>query len=154
MVESIYLIFYKILYMSIIGTITGTVILGITKVFDSKLSAKWKSMILLIPLLLFIIPINRIEINTNTEFTVSEVIQKVETTITDLPIKNKQNISHLEILEDTFDSENIQNAISSSNESTSKKIEDILYEIIPIVWLIRMYIRNMYAYYRQCCFNV
>jgi len=34
-------IFYKVLYMSLIGSILGILILVITKLFDNKLSAKW-----------------------------------------------------------------------------------------------------------------
>ena len=55
-------IFYKILYMSIIGTILGILILILTKLFDSKLSAKWKSLMWILPLLFLMIPIQRIEI--------------------------------------------------------------------------------------------
>lgn len=153
MIENMYLIFYKILYMSIVGSIVGTVILGIIKIFDSKLSAKWKSIMLLIPLLLFTIPINRIQVNTNTEFAVSEVIQKVETTITDLPIKNIQDNSHSEISEDTFVNDDAKN-INASNENENRNVKDIIYEIIPIIWMVRMHIRNMCTNYRQYRFNV
>ena len=49
--------FYKIVYMSIVGSILGMTILCITKLFDSKLSAKTKCFMWLIPLLFFMMPV-------------------------------------------------------------------------------------------------
>lgn len=135
MVEILCLIFYKILYMSIVGTIVGTVILGIIKIFDAKLSAKWKSIMLLVPLLLFAIPINRIQINTDTEFSVSTAIEKVETTLTDVPTRNKENISYNEHLKDTLLNTDTKE-ISNNSQYEGRNIKYVIYEIVPIVWIV------------------
>lgn len=54
-------IFYEILYMSIVGTFVGFVILILRKILDKRISPKWKCVIWGILLISFIIPI-KIEI--------------------------------------------------------------------------------------------
>lgn len=49
-------IFYKILYMSIISTIIGLIILIIQKIFDKKISPKWKCIIWLVYIFSLLIP--------------------------------------------------------------------------------------------------
>ena len=61
-------IFYKVLYMSIVGSILGILILIFTKILDNKISAKWKCCTLLIPVIFLMIPISRIQININSDF--------------------------------------------------------------------------------------
>ena len=51
MIEIITPIFYKVLYMSVLGTILGILAMVITKIFNTKITAKWKCFILIIPLL-------------------------------------------------------------------------------------------------------
>ena len=76
MIEIITPIFYKVLYMSVLGTILGILAMVITKIFNTKITAKWKCFILIIPLLLLVIPINRIEINTKSNIPISQTIDK------------------------------------------------------------------------------
>ena len=84
-------IFYKILYMSVIGTILGILILILTKLFDNKLSAKWKSLMWIIPLIFLIIPIQRIEIKTPNSIPISSTIDKVENIFNSVePIDHKE----------------------------------------------------------------
>ena len=59
-------IFYKVLYMSVVGILVGSLILLIRKILDKKISPKWKCVIWLILIISLIVPI-KIEIpNENT----------------------------------------------------------------------------------------
>ncbi len=51
-------IFYKIVYMSLIASIIGTIILIINKIFKNKISPKWKSRLWIIFIIMLIVPIN------------------------------------------------------------------------------------------------
>lgn len=51
-------IFYKIVYMSLIASIIGTIILIINKIFKNKISSKWKSRLWIIFIIMLIVPIN------------------------------------------------------------------------------------------------
>ncbi len=118
-------IFYKILYMSIIGTIIGVIVLLITKFFDNKLTAKWKCIMWVIPLLFFMIPISRIQININNDITMSSVIDKVETTLNCAHTINYIKTGDIEVQENT---QRIQSCDITINN------------IMPIVWLIGLFI--------------
>ena len=85
--------FYKILYMSMIGSIVGILIYIITKIFDDKLSAKWKCIIWILPLLLLMVPINRIEINTSSNFVINTAVDNIESTLSSM------HTGHLEDLQ-------------------------------------------------------
>lgn len=54
-------IFYEVLYLSIVGTFVGLIILIVRKILDKKISPKWKCIIWWILLVSLIIPI-KIEI--------------------------------------------------------------------------------------------
>lgn len=49
--------FYKILYMSIIGIFVGLFILIIRKILDKRISPKWKCFIWLLLMLSLIVPV-------------------------------------------------------------------------------------------------
>ena len=124
MIEIITPIFYKVLYMSVLGTILGILAMVITKIFNTKITAKWKCFILIIPLLLLVIPINRIEINTKSNIPISQTIDKFEESINNnydfLNTNNKEEIT-----------ENQSNvAIEKVTQSNN------LNKLIPIVWFI------------------
>lgn len=126
-------IFYKLLYMSIVGSIIGIVILMLEKIFDNKLSARCKCMMWLIPLIFFMIPINRIEIQTNTNVQISSTIDKVEDVFTKVEEKLVDS-KEIELTEKIP----LGNSSNNLNTFTSNyKIEDIITNvIIPILWLI------------------
>lgn len=130
-------VFYKVLYMSIVGSILGIFILFITKVFDSKISAKWKCLVWIIPLMFLIIPINRIQISTKNDFAVTTIVDKVESSITNAhTLANKDNITSSETVTKIetnadIDSSEIENQVNNENNKT--KITG--YMIIPIIWL-------------------
>ena len=63
MVNAIATVFYKILYMSIVGSVVGFTILILIKLFDRKLSAKYKCFMWIISIMFFVIPIIKIPIN-------------------------------------------------------------------------------------------
>ena len=56
-------IFYQVLYMTVIGSIVGLIILSIRNIFDKKLSGKLRCFMWLIVLATLLIPI-RFEITT------------------------------------------------------------------------------------------
>lgn len=128
-------IFYKLLYMSIIGTILGILILVLTKLFDTKLSAKWKCLIWIIPLIFLIIPIQRIEIQTSNNIPISSTIDKVENIFNNVePIENKElDIGTYKLTEQqTTQLEEVQN-----NENLKHNTKEIILNmIIPLLWLI------------------
>lgn len=109
-------VFYKLVYMSIIGTIMAIAICFLIKILDNKLSAKNKFIILLIPLIFLIIPINKIQINTNKNLGIIETMDKVEITL-----ENMYDTNHNIDLTD-------KNEINLLEKKTS-----VLY-IIPILW--------------------
>ena len=128
-------IFYKILYMSVIGTILGILILILTKLFDNKLSAKWKSLMWIIPLIFLMIPIQRVEIKIPNSIPISSTIDKVENIFNSVePIEYKElNKGTYKLTESqTVQLEKIQN-----NESPKYDTKEIILNmIIPLLWLI------------------
>ena len=128
-------IFYKILYMSIIGTLLGILILVLTKLFDTKLSAKWKCLIWIIPLIFLIIPLQRIEIKTSNNIPISSTIDKVENIFNSVELmENKElDIGTYKLTEQqTTQLEKISN-----NENPKYDIKEIILNIIiPLLWLI------------------
>ena len=128
-------IFYKILYMSIIGTILGILILILTKLFDNKLSAKWKSLMWIIPLVFLMIPIQRTEIKIHNNIPISSTIDKVEN------IFNKvETIEYKELNEGTYkftEPQAVQLEKIQNNETLQYTIKEIILNIIiPLLWLI------------------
>ena len=132
-------IFYKILYMSIVGTVLGILIVILTKYFDNKLSAKLKYFIMLIPILFLIMPISKIEVNTNNDFLITSVIEKVETKLSKAQDLNYSNTNKIKEFKPTINKEtnitgNEQNQTSINVKSD--KASFTFYTILPIVWLI------------------
>ena len=127
-------IFYKLLYMSIIGTILGILILMLTKLFDSKISAKWKCLMWAIPIIFLIIPIQRIEVKTNNNIPMISAVDKVEEIFINvepmeyetIEINNKSNNEKTIQLEETYNPTN--------KKQDTKDI--ILYTIVPLLWLL------------------
>lgn len=128
-------IFYKILYMSVIGTILGILILIITKLFDNKLSAKWKSLMWIIPLIFLMIPIQRVEIKTPNSIPISSTIDKVENIFNSV-----EAIEYKELNKGTYkltESQTVQLEEIQNNESPKYDTKEIILNmIIPLLWLI------------------
>ena len=152
-------IFYKILYMSIVGTVLGMLIVSLTKYFDNKLSAKLKYFIMLIPILFLMMPINKIEVNTSNDFFITSVIEKVEAKLGKVQDLNYSDISKIDGTETII---NKENSIKSTqqNQTNTKVISDdgknfTFYTILPIIWmvgvgisLIIFVISNIYLKYK------
>lgn len=128
-------IFYKILYMSVIGTILGILILILTKLFDNKLSAKWKSLMWIIPLIFLMIPIQRVEIKTPNSIPISSTIDKVENIFNSV-----EPIEYKELNKGTYkltESQTVQLEEIKNNESPKYDTKEIILNmIIPLLWLI------------------
>ena len=133
-------VFYKILYMSIVATVLGIIIITITKLFDNKLSAKWKYLLFLIPLLFLMIPITRIQINTSNEFALTSVVDKVEDSLSNAQIiEYSKNDTAKNI--DTNKTESRKEITSNVDKqddfnNVNQNYKSILYMIIPIIWLL------------------
>lgn len=69
-------IFYKILYLSIVGSIVGLIVCLIRNIFDKKLSGKWRGIMWFIVLASLLIPI-RYEIKTNRNIP-NNIINNIE----------------------------------------------------------------------------
>ena len=131
-------IFYKILYMSIVGSILGVLILGIIKFLDNKLSAKWKFYMLLIPILFLMIPVSRIQVNIENDFALTSVIDRVETTLNSTHTLN-YNTSNIEEEKVASIKKTMQEGSSvnlEESKDTSSKESITFYMIIPIIWII------------------
>lgn len=127
------LVFYKLLYMSIIASIVGLIILILSKIFDNKLSARCKCLMWLIPIIFFMIPINRIEIQTNSNIQISSAIDKVEDAFSSVEETN-------------WDFQQVNSSKSNTTKIVEQNLELVskdynfydvlLHLIIPILWLI------------------
>ncbi len=133
-------IFYKILYMSIIGTVLGIIIVTITKIFDGKLSAKWRYLLFLIPLIFLMIPITRIQINTNNELALTAVVDKVENSLNNAQIigySRKDNSQDMSINKTMSKQKNELNEAKQANlKDANINDKSIVYSIFPIIWLL------------------
>ena len=110
-------IFYKVLYMTVIGSIVGILIYFVRNIFDKKISGKWKCIMWCIVLVSLLIPI-RYEIKTTNKITHTNLINKIEN-IKNIPEYNKITLSD----------ENIYNKLETINQEnteqiTNKDIED------------------------------
>lgn len=126
-------IFYKVLYMSLIGSIVGILMLGITQLFDNKLSAKWKCAIWMIPVIFLMIPISRIEINTQKNFPITSIVDKVETSfIQTTPAVLKEVVKSEN---DTVQSINATKA-STNTENNTTNSSLTWYTLLPMIWIV------------------
>lgn len=74
-----YQVFYNILYLSIIGSILGIIVLILRKTFDKKISPTWKFAMWLLVLISLLVPFRfTIESRNSHEFLVSSGIDKLE----------------------------------------------------------------------------
>lgn len=129
-------IFYKILYMSIVGSILGILILGLTKLLDNRLCAKWKFYMLLIPILFLMIPVSRIQVNIENNFALTTAIDKVETTLNNA--HTSYNTSNIEekIANDKKAMEKGSSIKQEESKDANSKESITFYTVIPIIWLI------------------
>ena len=74
-----YQVFYNILYLSIIGSILGIIVLILRKTFDKKISPTWKFAMWFLVLISLLVPFRfTIESRNSHEFLVSSGIDKLE----------------------------------------------------------------------------
>ena len=74
-----YEVFYNILYLSIIGSILGIIVLILRKTFDKKISPTWKFAMWILVLISLLIPIRfTIQSQNSHEFIISSGIDKIE----------------------------------------------------------------------------
>lgn len=151
-------VFYKILYMTIIGSIVGLILCLIRKILDKKLSGKWRCIMWFIVLATLLIPI-RYEIKTNHTIS-NNIINNIED-IKNIPNKkviyhelpteetNNQKLlddknTNISEITDTNQNknyhENTRNSEGIKQVEKSKNNLPIIYIftniLIPIIWLI------------------
>lgn len=124
------LIFYKVLYMSIIGSLIGILIFFLIKLFDNKLSAKIKCFMWIIPVVFLLIPINRIQININKNLSIVSAIDQVETALIGTYDLINDNVPQISYEKDPITSETLKTE-TIKDSSFSK----ICYRILPIIWI-------------------
>ena len=74
-----YEVFYNILYLSIIGSILGIIVLILRKTFDKKISPTWKFAMWLLVLISLLVPFRfTLESKNSHEFIISSGIDKIE----------------------------------------------------------------------------
>ena len=88
-----YQVFYNILYLSIIGSILGIIVLILRKTFDKKISPTWKFAMWLLVLVSLLVPFRfTIESQNSHKFIISSGIDKIETAKENLIINESGNI--------------------------------------------------------------
>ena len=108
--------FYKILYMSIIGIFVGLFILIIRKILDKRISPKWKCFIWLLLMFSLIVPVKFKFKNNYTNTKIISISGLVE------PIQNISNNTKLnKSKEDSFDAE-----LKKEYEEQEKTTEEVL----------------------------
>ena len=127
--------------MSIVGSILGMTILCITKLFDSKLSAKTKCFMWLIPLLFLMMPVNRIQITTTKDLGIASVMTKLENSLNDVPMAQEMNmqLGSEQIKNDSINTSVLEKEENTENSKISGTNQTItIYEILPILWVLGM----------------
>lgn len=114
--------------MSMIGSVITILLFGITKIFDNKLSAKWKCFVLLVPILFLLVPMNRVQIRVNKEYSISTVMDKVETSLKGQDIQEEVGMN-------TKRKQELQKA--NLNNEQQKELDSIrIKELLAGVWLL------------------
>lgn len=134
-------IFYKVLYLTIIGSIVGIIVFLVRTLFDKKISEKWKCILWFIVLASLIIPI-RFELKVENQVMENEIISKAEN-IKNMPYEElySKNILEFENNQITESEEVIESQELSQNEDieTHKKSIPIKYIMnlsLPYIWIL------------------
>lgn len=125
-------VFSKILYMTVIGTAIGFLILITRKLPKHLFSPKWICLMWYVCLVFLFVPISRIPIHIPTNNTISDGIDKIESTIHDLSIDNYNIPSGQNNMEEEHQEQINAQAVFSSTPITALSI----YNIFSILWLI------------------
>ena len=130
--------FYKILYMSIIGIFVGLFILILRKILDKRISPKWKCFIWLLLMFSLIVPVKFNFENNYANTKIISISGLVE------PIQNISNNTKLnksaELEKEYKEQEKTAEEVLTerkNNETDNIKFKDLILNIIiPILWFI------------------
>lgn len=134
-------IFYKILYMSLIGCFVGVLLLTIRKIFDKKISPKWKCIMWGIFLVSLLIPF-RFELKTDFKYQNKFInnlnsipeIAKVEYKIENVE-EEEEPLSSSLLVSDFMNSVKEENKAISTTNLEKHNLKDIIsLVIIPYIW--------------------
>lgn len=133
-------IFYRIVYMSIIATAIGIVILVIRKIFSKKLAPKWISRLWLLVLIALICPIQFSSIFSIYNYIPDDTLIIFDHTIEEIPNisyreeYDKVNQEFKETLTENIDKEQRQQLQKNTNTLYIKSL--IIDVLLPYIWLI------------------
>lgn len=126
--------FYKILYMSIIGIFVGIFILITRKIFDKKISPKWKCIIWMLLMIELIIPIKfKVPYKyKNTEIiSISGLVEPIQ----DVPTY-EEIITKEELTPQKVENNNDISIENKEEDNLQYQVKNIfLYFILPIGWI-------------------
>ena len=126
--------FYKILYMSIIGIFVGIFILIARKIFDKKISPKWKCIIWMLLMIELIIPIKfKVPYKyKNTEIiSISGLVEPIQ----DVPVY-EEIITKEESTPQKVENNNDISIENKEEDNLQYQVKNIfLYFILPIGWI-------------------
>lgn len=143
-------IFYKLVYMSIIASVIGLIIFGITRIFKNKISPKWVSRIWLLFIIALIVPLqfkshfsiyNLFSEDIGSQFTSIHHAQTSYHTTSSHDFSNDFQYNIAQKLENNKIQENDVESIKENFENDMAKMEkDISISnpknLLPVVWLI------------------
>lgn len=107
-------IFYKILYLTVVGSIVGLIVCLIRNIFDKKLSGKWRCIMWFVVLASLLIPI-RYEIKTNHSIP-NNIINNIE----DIKYIPEKQIIYHEAKQEEF----ISNELAPEEADSNSKLQE------------------------------
>lgn len=135
--------FYKVLYMSIIGIFVGLFILVIRKILDKRISPKWKCFIWLLLMFSLIVPVKfsfrNNYANTNI-ISISGLVEPIQNISNNTKInKSKENSFDAELKREYEEQDKaIEKTLTErkNNEINNIKLNNLILNIIiPILWI-------------------
>lgn len=135
--------FYKVLYMSIIGIFVGLFILVIRKILDKRISPKWKCFIWLLLMFSLIVPVKfsfrNNYANTNI-ISISGLVEPIQNISNNTKInKSKENSFDAELKREYEEQDKaIEETLTErkNNEINNIKLNNLILNIIiPILWV-------------------
>ena len=138
------IIFYQVLYMTVIGSIFGLIFLIIRNIFDKKISGKLKCFIWMIILLTFIIPIRfEISLEPNNENKVISQVREIKNTSESILMSRIESIKGISRAESNIsqntdiafiDMNKINNTVQNAKTNETNIKDLLLKTIIPYLW--------------------
>jgi len=138
-------IFYKVLYMSIIGIFVGIFILVIRKILDKRISPKWKCFIWLLLIISLIVPV-KFEVKNNYAnakiISISGLVEPIQNISSSTKLNKSANLEK-EYEEQEKATTEVLTEVKSNKEDNIKLKDLILNIIIPILWFAGIFLNSL-----------